>query len=307
MQPTIAYITHNEIDREKYDACIASAINSKIYAYSWYLDITSPGWGAMVLGDYEGVFPLTCKKKIFWYLYQPFFTQQLGFFYTQNAHAIYWKKLLKKIPDKFRFIDIYLNESLEAVSARGFSFIVRKNYILDLDKHITDLRKHYSDHTSRNIRKAKKELQSIKPCDIQVVISQYKKNKGEDTKELQRQHYDLLEKLMEEIDSRGMLETVAAYDPRNSILSSAAFIITPHRIYYMIGSANEEGRDKRSMYLLFDTLIKKYSESPIILDFEGSEKPGIARFFKGFGAVLRHYKHLRANRLPFYVRWLKKK
>ena len=33
-----------QIDFNKYDACIAAAINSRIYAYSWYLDAVCDDW-----------------------------------------------------------------------------------------------------------------------------------------------------------------------------------------------------------------------------------------------------------------------
>ena len=46
------------------------------------------------------------------------------------------------------------------------------------------------------------------------------------------------------------------------------------------------------MYALFDQLIKKYSATHKILDFEGSDIPGVRRFFGGFGpARIPYYEH----------------
>ncbi|OIP03307.1 MAG: hypothetical protein AUJ97_04685 [Bacteroidetes bacterium CG2_30_32_10] len=62
----IRYLKHKEIDKDKWDNCIEKAFNGIIYAYSWYLDIVSENWDALIEDDYKTVFPLTQKKKI-WY------------------------------------------------------------------------------------------------------------------------------------------------------------------------------------------------------------------------------------------------
>jgi hypothetical protein len=74
----------------------------------------------------------------------------------------------------------------------------------------------------------------------------------------------------------------------------------------MMGSSHIDGKEKRSMYLLFNHVIEQFCNKNLVLDFEGSERAGIARFFKGFGADKQFYFHLRINRLPWYIRWLKK-
>jgi hypothetical protein len=77
----IKHLAHIEIDRQKWDACILNACNSLVYAESWYLDIVSPNWEALILGDYEYVMPLPVKKKFgVSFLVQPPLTQQFGIF-----------------------------------------------------------------------------------------------------------------------------------------------------------------------------------------------------------------------------------
>src|SRR5690606_31954046 len=92
-----------------WDRCIKNAPNQLIYAWSFYLDIISPGWDALVMGDYEMVMPLTGKKK--WgisYLYQPAFTQQSGIF-GKHIDANIITKFLNKAATQFPFIEINLN------------------------------------------------------------------------------------------------------------------------------------------------------------------------------------------------------
>lgn len=302
----IQHHIHSAIDKQKWDLCIAQSFNTKVYAYSWYLDIVSPNWEALILNDYEAVFPLTCKKFGFHYLYQPFFAQQLGCFSKEIQTANMHHEWVKLLPEKFKYIDIYLNDATDHSQFKSSVFRKRKNYILDLHQSFEHISKIFSDHTKRNIKKARRYNHTIKPCEASEVIAAYRKSKGEETKELQAKHYTMLEQLMGVLRQKNMLHTVGVYDDKNTKLCSAAFILTNDRIYYMMGSNTPEGKENRSMYFLFNHIIEHFCTKQLILDFEGSERNGIARFFKGFGAEKQFYIHLRINRLPWYIRWLKK-
>jgi hypothetical protein len=59
------------------------------------------------------------------------------------------------------------------------------------------------------------------------------------------------------------------------------------------------------MFFLIDKFIQEHAGEKIILDFEGSNLPGLARFYKGFGSDDFVYLQVRKNNLPKLVRWLK--
>ena len=59
----IGYLKNEEIDRSKWDACLAEIPGVKPYAWSWYLDIMAPGWNALIDDDYNSLFPLPCFRK----------------------------------------------------------------------------------------------------------------------------------------------------------------------------------------------------------------------------------------------------
>lgn len=81
----IRYLKHNEIDKIKWDHTIKNSFNHLPYAYSWYLDCVCPNWHALVTENYEFVFPITLRRKAgVKYLYQPYFTQQLGLFSVEE-------------------------------------------------------------------------------------------------------------------------------------------------------------------------------------------------------------------------------
>ena len=60
------------------------------------------------------------------------------------------------------------------------------------------------------------------------------------------------------------------------------------------------------MYFLFDHIIEQFSEQSFLLDFEGSDIPNLAFFYSGFGAVEEKFTGIKLNRLPFYLKWLKR-
>jgi hypothetical protein len=57
---------------------------------------------------------------------------------------------------------------------------------------------------------------------------------------------------------------------------------------------------------LFHQIISEFAGTPLILDFEGSDLPGVARFYQKFGAQNQPYFFFKSNRLPTGIKWLKK-
>ena len=75
----IKFIPRKDIDEESWDQLIAESPAETIYPYAWYLDAVSEKWSALVVEDYRFVMPVVWKKKAgMKYIYQPFYTQQLG-------------------------------------------------------------------------------------------------------------------------------------------------------------------------------------------------------------------------------------
>ena len=120
----IQYIENKNINFKKWDACIASSFNRLIYGFSWYLDVVCDDWDALVLNDYEGVFPLPKRKK--WgidYIYQPFFCQQLGVFSKKKIEI---DLFLNYIPKKFKYLELNVGLS------KKFAFHENENYELNI-------------------------------------------------------------------------------------------------------------------------------------------------------------------------------
>ncbi len=106
----ICFLKHNEIDKSRWDESVKESINPSVYAYSWYLDIVSPNWAALATPDYSELWPLPQNSK--WginYVYQPFFTQQLGLISKTEIERYRLECFLKKICKKYNYAHIHLN------------------------------------------------------------------------------------------------------------------------------------------------------------------------------------------------------
>lgn len=299
----IKHLTHTEIDKTKWDLCIEKASNSFIYAYSWFLDVVSPNWEALVYGDYEAVMPLTCKKKFYFnYLHQPFFTQQLGVFSRFENQSELTRTFLMVLPAKFKYIDINLNEENDNTA---FPLVARKNYILPIDNDYKEIYSAYKDQAKRNIKKAKQAGLYIQVIPHKQVVDFYAKHKGKDTKGVKTKDYKTLKRVYKICKKQNYLLSFGVFSKQKGLLASAVFLVKADRIIYHLGTANEEGKQNGAMHFLMDSVISQLIGTNRLLDFEGSEKEGIERFYKSFGAFNKPYFKLKINRLPFFIAWLK--
>ncbi len=297
----IRYLQQSQIDKIKWDNCISSAENGLIYGYSFYLDCMSKHWDALVLNDYEAVMPLTWNMKYsIRYLYQPFLTAQLGVFGKSVSRELV-NDFIAAIPSSFRYIDIYLNYGNEAKNTR-----TRNNYILDLNKSYESLYENYRENIQRNIKKAKQYGCSIKKdVEIENVIDLailQMRSQNEESKE----NIERFRKLYQLLKTKNMVTTFGVLSTENKLLASAVFFFSHYRAYYILVGNHPEGKTTGASHALIDAFIKDHAEKNILLDFEGSDIPNLAFFYSSFGATLETYPVLKINRLPFYLRWIKK-
>ena len=132
----IHYLKRNELNIEKYDYCIETSFNSRIYAYSWYLDIVADNWDALVLNDYEAVMPLPWRSKYFIkYIYPPAWTQQLGVFSESEISKKIISIFIKAIPKKFKKVTIQFNSQNDLSlfkTQKRVNLILNLNYPYDV-------------------------------------------------------------------------------------------------------------------------------------------------------------------------------
>ena len=301
----IKYLQHKEIDKAKWDACITNAPNGLIYGYSFYLDCMARHWDALVLGDYEAVMPLTWNKKYgFYYLYQPAFTASLGVF-GKNLTKEIIDDFVSMLPSKFKLVEISLNSGNIIDDSKVFS-LLRSNYILHLNRYYEEISKTYRDNHNRNIKKAFQLGCSVsKEIPVDEII-QLNKEQLQHIDGTKPEDYPNFKKLYELLKNRGQAKTYAIVDPKNKVLASAVFFFSHNRAYYIMVGNPPDGKTIGASHALIDAFIKDHASQHLILDFEGSDIRNLAFFYSGFGAIEEIYPALKINKLPWYIRLLKK-
>ena len=298
----IQYLKHNQVDKQRWDDCIARSLNRRVYAFSWYLDIVCPGWDALVTCDYDAVFPLTWNRK--WsvnYLYQPYFAQQLGIFSTHRIGKVDVQKFLQAVPGKFSFAEIQLN-GMNAFPVEGWDLKSRLNHELSLNPSYPELSSRYSQNTKRNLKKAKDAGVTVgKQPTMTELVNLFKTSFGEKEGKLKEGNYSTIHELLQYFHEHGTGHPVGAYSAANQ-LSAAAFFVNDHtRVYFLFAASSPQARENGAMFFLIDNFLVNNAGRPLTLDFEGGNDPHLGRFYKSFGATEVSYPFMGMNRLPSVV------
>ncbi len=276
----IQLLFNNQIDKIKWDNCIKNSSHPLITAESWYLDIVSPGWEALVANDYFAVMPLPkLVKGPFEFYLQPIFVQQLGIFSTNCLSVNEANQFYKKI--KNRILSVSLNA--HQPEPKPLKIIKGKNYILNLFKPYNELWDNFSDNCKRNIKKANRlDLKIVSELSPGEFIYFSKLNAPY---KLPEKSWSKLEILISNSKKYNKGFTLEVTDRTGHIIAVAFFLSGIRRITFLSGSSSKEGINKKAMFFIINHIIQSYSNNNLILDFEGSSIENVERFYKGFGSV----------------------
>ncbi len=299
----IKYIQNHHIDKVKWDKCIAESFNGIVYAYSWYLDIVSEDWDALVDGDYERVFPMPFKQKFGVYLiYQPFFTQQLGIISKSILTENIVSQFLNAIPSKFNHVEINLN-SYNKIDHSNFKIKTQLNHELDLINSYKNISKKYSENLRRKLKQTTKSGLFINPSTKpDEIIKLFSQNKGKELKHLRENDYITLRRLIYFAIHRGSAQVYGVYDEKNVLCAGGFFVLANHKMTFLFSGLSVEGRDLNASAFLLDYVIQRNSGKHLTFDFEGSNNIGLARFYKSFGSEETTYFKIIINNLNLMYR-----
>lgn len=301
----IRYLPYNEIDKTRWDQCIRDAPNGLIYGYSFYLDAMCRNWDALVLDDYTAVMPLTWNRKwSIYYLYQPAFTACLGVF-GKAINADLVNEFLTHIPAHFKYWDIRLNAG-NFFSIPGFKLHQRMNYTLSLGHSYEELQQQYRDNIRRNITRHHKSgniiSNSISPTEVLNLAKQMPAQYGA----VSEVDFNKFNSLAQQLIEKGMAKVYGVKNPAGELLAGCIFLFSHSRAYYILPANHPNGRTMGASHALIDAFIRDHSQQPLLLDFEGSDISSLAFFYSSFGATQEKYSAIKLNRLPAWIKWLKK-
>lgn len=271
-------ISRSKLDVFKYNNCLQSSENYRIYAEYWYLDVLcNQNWDCLVYDDYQAIMPIPYQKYFgIKMVTQPIFIQQLGFFSNQLSEEIVNEFLMffkKKLIRSYSFNE----ENVSFLNLKQ----KRTNYILNLNSSYQQLYNSFNNNIKRNIKKFQKQ-------NFQLIISdeiiEFPNDKLLENTKISESFF----KLIKELTKRKLIKVYQIKDNKE-ILSLKIFMFSKHRIIYLYGFSSQKAKEFGCSAAIFSEVIREFSSKEIILDFEGSEIEGIAKFFKSFNAQKNSY------------------
>ncbi len=295
----IELLSSDKIDKQKWDACITNSSNPLIYATSVYLDNMADNWDGFIADDYRLVMPVPWRKKYgIKYCYNVPFIQQLGVFgknFKQDEVDVFVKQLNKT----YKYGDYAFNFLNQANNTEQ-----RKNYILLLSSKYEILRQFYLSHLEKNLHKAKNFSLKYEAGNINETIEAFKELYADRFKHVKQNDYENFSSLCNFKHEENNV-VVRRIINKDELLASVLLIKDARRYYNLMMIATQNARQQSAGAFLYNELIKEFSHSGMMLDFEGSDIPGIEFFYKGFGGVNQPYFKMHLNNLRFPLRLFK--
>ena len=269
----ILYLKRAALDVEKYDLCIENSIQSRIYAFSWYLDIVADHCDVLVLNDYEAVMPLPWKKKFgLKYITQPYFCQQLGIFSKEEISEEIQRQFIRKIPLKFLKVSLALNSHNLLIGQQ-----IKKNLSVKLNKNYESICKNYSKGRKHAIKVAEKNQLMVAETSIQSLIDIQKKF----------YQYEFSEEKLQKLSIQLLHQqkgAILGIFKDEVLLGGALFVFSTKRIVYLFSAFTELGRELQVASFLLNFMLTKNENSQLIFDFEGGNILNMGKFYRSFGA-----------------------
>lgn len=278
----IRYLKYDEISKLKWDRCISQSFNGIVYAYSWYLDIVSYQWDALVMGDYEAVMPITHKTTYgITNIKQPQYAIQLGVFTSKILDMELVDAFLDKLPGGIRKVKVNLNTFNKASNSK-FKFKNGSVYELDLIEPYKKLYLKFSDQAKEAIKNSKVSKVSImKSLNLKEFLLL---KKGSSENPLTFDQLNTLRRIIPFCTNHNIGNTYGAYNDKNELVAGTFFMKSHQKAICLVAACSKEGIQINADYALFNYYLKENCGKNITLDFGNPTINEIEKLSKDFGA-----------------------
>jgi hypothetical protein len=303
-EPNISILPSARINRQLWDACVQQDSKGLIYATTAYLNQMAGQWYGLVVNDYEAVLPLPIKHIAgIRMVYTPPFFQRLDVVgkYSDAALEAIRRRVLNFAP----IMDLHNSDPdfLQLTPLRK-----KTNFILRLNQSYAEIAGAYSKECKKNIAKAYNRGCVFKHgISIQEVKTFYQKAYGAKAS-YKEKHFARLVAMAESGEVQNYIHLCGVSDESsNSLIFAAILLDDGKRIYYLLGAPSEDGRKARATAFFIDQVVAQFAGKREVFDFEGSDIPDVASFYKGFSPETEYYYRFYLNRLPQPLRALSDK
>jgi hypothetical protein len=259
-------------------------------------------WDGLVLNEYDAVMPLTWNSK--WgikYLYQPPLTPQLGIFSASNLTMEWVSAFIETIPKEYKFSEIFLNHA-----NREPRLSAQDNFILNLQRSYSEISALYKQDLLKNLKRSfKHEFIYEEFKDLDRALDLHQRQYQERTAHVKEADYERFRILCHLLRAKGSIIIRSISLHNRELLALALVLRSKNRLYLIESTTLQNGREFLANHFLLDAIIREFASKELIFDFVGSTIPGIAHFYKNFGAENQPYFFYYMNRLPWPLRLFK--
>ncbi|KPK88224.1 MAG: hypothetical protein AMS27_00270 [Bacteroides sp. SM23_62_1] len=281
----INHYRNNEIDLTLWDETIISSVNACIYPLSWYLNITCPGWEALITEDYRSVMPLPVSRRYFVpVIIQPALTWQLGIFSKDIMDESLSEQFLCAIPSYYGIKSCQFNK----FNALPYSNTIkkRKNTTeLELISSYDRIQNEYSDNAKSKIQSALRNrisiMQNISSHEFLQFIYRFDRFSSRPIKPT---WLLFLRQILSNVIRYRMGEIHGAYTRENNLCAVVFFIRFKGRQIIHSAAADHEGINHGALYLIIDQYIAENTEKNLILSIDNPSAYNLVSAFKELGA-----------------------
>lgn len=302
---SILHFKHTEINKTRWDACVTASPQFIIYGLSWYLDVVSPNWEALVWEEreeYVAVLPLpVCTKYSIRFIHQPLFCQFLPIFSTE---VIDNEAFFQALSQKFRLV-VRFNISTQLPKHQTL-LQAKFTHLLDLSPDYQTIHQQYSSDRKLNLKRAKQFGWQMKRSeDVEPLIQLFRANHANQIEGgVAKDTYQILRKLFAEIQKRGLGELHYACSFEGTIEAGCWFVFSGRRIIYLFNAATSLGRKGNARTFLLDSFLQEQAGKSQVFDFESPDIHAIAKFYESFGAKPKSYWQVSYNGLSAWMNGL---
>lgn len=290
------------MSKKAYHALCQTEDTIPVFSQDWWLDIVcgKAKWDVHLIEQNSRIqaalpYYMPCPGIVS----MPPYTQTMGIWFAPHAEDTKYasvleqrqaicKLLIEKIKDCKSFRQNFHHSFTDWLPFywSNYTQTTRYTYILPELNDSKCLWANMSQHTRRNIKKAKEKFQIIVKKGIPAEdFLKVQEQTLERQKIKKKQNSRVLQELIHVCRQQEQGDIWGGYDQEGN-LHAAAFVVWQKKVaYYLAGGGNPGLRSSGAHSLVLWEAIRevaRYSES---FDFEGSMLPGVERFFREFGGI----------------------
>ena len=316
--------SHNEIDRPEWEAFLLSSPQGNCFARPGYMDIIAPGWRAVEVrdqGKLQAILPLNWRSKGgFNASLQPPFAQCWGLYLAPTPPALSghypvysWKAKVVRAAVEAMPADLHwfvhgfspdFDYPLPFHWA-GFELRTRYTYRRSLDCTPEALLAGLNKDRQRYVRQATAAGALARPGTPAELLALVKATREGGKDITGGQPLELLARLIEWGIAEGVASILVA-EQDGQVAAGGLFLRHGGTTTYLLGAQNPALKSAAAPTLVVFGAMARGLGPGCTFDFEGSMIQGIEAFFRGMGGAPLPYLYIQKNRLPLWVRWIRK-